>query len=91
MTNTIFAYHAYLRSAQWHNKRQRVLQRDNHRCALCGSTHQLEVHHNTYERLGHEKRSDLITLCADCHAIFHDRLCVHSVSLDEKMSKTHIA
>src|SRR5262245_9907301 len=44
-------------------------------CQVCGRKfpypfYGLEVHHNTYERLGNELPSDLIALCSGCHAIF---------------------
>jgi len=31
----------------------------------------LDVHHLLYDRLGHEKLSDLIVLCRLCHNAFH--------------------
>lgn len=34
---------------------------------------QLEVHHRTYERRGHERDSDLIALCWGCHEDTWDR------------------
>ena len=33
--------------------------------------YRLEVHHLTYERLGHEHPEDLIVLCPACHAAEH--------------------
>jgi 5-methylcytosine-specific restriction endonuclease McrA len=35
------------------------------RCRRSGLT--LQVHHKTYERLGHESPADLEVLCTDCH------------------------
>lgn len=35
------------------------------RCQLKST--RLELHHITYERLGHERRSDVQLLCFDCH------------------------
>jgi 5-methylcytosine-specific restriction endonuclease McrA len=61
-------YRAYLRSPQWAELRRLVLIRDGHECRYCGATVCLEVHHLTYERLYHEPLSDLICLCAGCHA-----------------------
>jgi 5-methylcytosine-specific restriction endonuclease McrA len=60
-------YRAYLRSERWQELRLLVLLRDNHACTQCGRTDNLEIHHRTYERLGCETLSDLITLCRDCH------------------------
>ena len=43
-----------------------------HKCRICADTAALEVHHNTYERLGHERAADLVVLCRACHQLFHD-------------------
>jgi choline dehydrogenase-like flavoprotein len=37
------------------------------RCEGCGTTHSLELHHKTYERLSRELLSDLELLCKSCH------------------------
>lgn len=61
-------------------KRQRVLERDGHRCKLGpheGDTYRLDVHHfkdvvpglgyvNAYDK---EEEKDLVTLCRACHGI----------------------
>jgi hypothetical protein len=60
-------YYDYIASDEWARKRKRVLERDNHECQTCLNGTDLEVHHKTYERLGHEHLSDLITLCRSCH------------------------
>jgi len=65
-------YDAYLRSADWARRRKAALLAAGHACQLCKSTAHLEVHHNTYERVGRELPSDLIVLCARCHAKHHD-------------------
>ncbi len=39
-------------------------------CQVCGSFGKgvrLEVHHKTYDRLGHEKDEDLVVCCDACH------------------------
>ena len=46
-----------------------ALDRDNHRCCLCGSGHRLHVHH-----IGDEDDhalGNLQTLCASCHRLQH--------------------
>lgn len=63
-------YEEYMRSPAWAAKRQQRLELDGHKCRTCGCTFEerpLQVHHVTYERLGHEELSDLITLCRSCH------------------------
>ncbi len=61
-------YHEYLLTPQWQTKRENVLIFWGHRCALCFSDINIEVHHRTYKRLGNELMTDLIALCSDCHS-----------------------
>ena len=61
-------YHEYIASKEWEAKRQERLEIDGHKCAVCGCTEGLSVHHLTYERLGHEDAlNDLITACSRHH------------------------
>lgn len=64
-------YEAYLMSDQFDKIRQSVLSRDNHKCVVCGSQDNLQVHHLTYENIYKEDIGDLITLCGSCHSIYH--------------------
>jgi hypothetical protein len=58
----------YYSSPAWAAKRTERLKIDGFRCAKCGFTRALEVHHINYDRFGHEDVSkDLITLCKKCH------------------------
>lgn len=58
----------YYHSPEWTEKRNARLRIDGFRCAKCGFTRALEVHHINYERLYREDVSrDLITLCKKCH------------------------
>ena len=34
----------------------------------------VQVHHKNYERVGNELESDLLTLCRNCHARYHDKI-----------------
>ena len=61
----------YLNTREWKVKRKRALIQAGNRCQICGSTHRLEVHHRTYERLGNELLSDLVVLCRKCHQHYH--------------------
>lgn len=67
-------YQEYLKSRSWHCRRIIALMRADYRCQLCNKTKELHVHHRTYESLGHEPISDLVVLCKDCHAKFHDKV-----------------
>jgi hypothetical protein len=69
---TTMPYAAYLKTAHWQDVRQRALGRAEGRCQLCGTAGSLDVHHNTYERRGKERPSDVIALCRTCHAKHHD-------------------
>ena len=52
--------------------RQRVLDRDGHRCVNCGSTETLEMHHVIPLSQGGTNHLDnLQTLCNPCHATTH--------------------
>jgi hypothetical protein len=53
-------YAEYLQTPHWRSLRAWALERAGNRCQLCGSAKELEVHHNTYERLGCEWPSDLV-------------------------------
>lgn len=44
------------------------------RCSACGEPWTLahgDLHHRTYDRLGHERFSDLVALCRPCHTRLH--------------------
>lgn len=65
-------YKQYLRTPEWQRTRAGALERANYRCSL-DVTHSdgLDVHHNTYERLGAELETDVIVLCHSCHHLHH--------------------
>jgi len=65
-------YSEYLRSREWKAKKAVALDYHGRKCADCGATEPLEVHHLTYKRLGREKMKDLLVLCGACHRIRHE-------------------
>ena len=72
-------YKDFLNTVYWKAIRQYKLDKANNKCALCNSKKRLNVHHKTYDRHGTEHLpevadEDLIVLCQDCHAKFHDKL-----------------
>lgn len=71
MSEKGFSYAKYRQSPQWAEKRKGALERADHRCQVCNSPHELEVHHRTYENICREKPSDLTVLCHTCHCLFH--------------------
>jgi 5-methylcytosine-specific restriction endonuclease McrA len=67
------AYRDYLSSDEWALVRVAALARANYRCARCMTTFDLQVHHITYDRLGHELPEDVMVLCDGCHDKEHRR------------------
>jgi len=67
-------YSAYLHSSHWKKTRTDALMRAGYRCQACSAKDQiLDVHHNSYDRLGHEEPQDLIVLCRSCHTKVHGK------------------
>jgi hypothetical protein len=60
-------YLRYLRSDEWREKRRLVLERDGYRRQLWLQHVATEVHHKSYEHLGHKSLEDFISLCRACH------------------------
>lgn len=55
-----------------HNKRQRILKRDGHKCVYCGSIENLQIHHKIpVSKGGNNSDKNLETICVDCHVIRH--------------------
>lgn len=72
-------YDNLLQDKRWQNKRNEILQRDEHKCSYCGSKINLQVHHKYYNKYPDGKKvkpwdypnDALITLCNDCHKKVH--------------------
>jgi 5-methylcytosine-specific restriction endonuclease McrA len=63
---------ARLDPLSYESLRQQILRRDAWRCQSCGTMTNLEVHHKEFRsHSGADSEENLITLCADCHAIAH--------------------
>lgn len=65
-------YQAYLMSPEWRVNRQPALDRAKGICERCHKAAVRNVHHLTYERVGHELPEDLIALCRSCHKRMHN-------------------
>lgn len=73
-------YKDYIKSRQWYARRERWEQEALKQCdgslsclgcgepwtGRCG-----DLHHLTYERIGHEAATDLVPLCRGCHSMLH--------------------
>jgi hypothetical protein len=60
------SYSRYLGTRRWRWRRRLVILRDGGGCRECYARG-TDVHHLTYERVGHERLGDLVLLCAECH------------------------
>jgi 5-methylcytosine-specific restriction endonuclease McrA len=69
-------YKKFLNTIYWDIVRNYTLYKAGYACGLCHRQGKLQVHHRTYEHRGSEiaHPGDLIVLCANCHAKFHDKL-----------------
>ena len=67
-------YYQELEHPLWKEKRKVILERDRYQCRICGSKHNLVVHHIKYsegKKAWQYPNLDLITLCEDCHKKVH--------------------
>jgi hypothetical protein len=71
------SYSEKLKDPRWQDKRNEILERDNHRCQLCGdNTEPLHVHHKYYQNFKEPwdyPNESLITLCEKCHNSQHNK------------------
>jgi len=68
-------YLEYINSPEWREKAEAAKKRAGYRCQVCNrprSEVQLDAHHRTYERLGHEDDGDITVLCRRCHDLFEN-------------------
>lgn len=70
--NETIEWGEYIHSVAWEETRQKIFRRDGFRCVCCGASKNLNVHHITYDNLGAERPSDLVTLCQKCHEKVHN-------------------
>lgn len=70
-------YKDFLQTPYWDFVTSMKKYRADYKCELCGATKYLQVHHKSYENHGREHTTqglkDLIVLCKNCHAKFHDK------------------
>ena len=67
-------YHEYLLSDHWKKLTEETKRLAGYRCQVCNADGELHTHHRTYERRGDEFQGDLVALCANCHALFHNKI-----------------
>lgn len=64
----------FLTSKEWKQLRADILERDGHKCCLCGSVQGLNVHHMLPQKFYKRFQLDcdnLITVCSKCHFSIH--------------------
>ena len=64
-------YNRYLNSDAWVKKREQRMALDGNTCA-CGIEAD-HVHHKTYENIGKEPMTDLVSMCESCHNSVHQK------------------
>jgi 5-methylcytosine-specific restriction endonuclease McrA len=63
-----FEYRRATQSLYWRALRRGLILERGYRCERCGWAYgKLQLHHRTYERLGHELPADVELLCTRCH------------------------
>src|ERR1700747_924693 len=73
---TYLRYRAYIKSDAWKLVRQRYMASNRPKvCCRCKTPYRtgFHLHHLTYERLGHERLTDLVLCCPSCHKEIHKR------------------
>ena len=75
-------YNAQLIDKRWLKKREQVFKLKGRKCGVCGTTHNLQIHHLRYfnDKYAWEyKMKDLVVLCESCHKR------KHCIDLDERL------
>lgn len=62
-----FNYHRYLASREWALLKRAVAERSEGLCERCHFRPAAEVHHLSYEHIGHEDLCELQHVCKPCH------------------------
>jgi hypothetical protein len=63
-------YDMYLQTRHWSRMTNQSHVFWGSRCALCNSFTSLQGHHRTYDRVGYELFTDVVSLCDECHELF---------------------
>ena len=64
-------YNKYLHSHHWINFKIRIYKKYK-RCRFCHITKNLNIHHLTYKRIGHERNKDVVVVCKPHHFMLHE-------------------
>ena len=64
----------YLSKIRYGGNREQIFERDEHKCKLCGSNKNLDIHHIDFSgesEVPNNETNNLITLCRSCHMKVH--------------------
>jgi hypothetical protein len=67
-------YKKYLDGNEWSSLRNLVFARSQCICEKCLVRPAIQVHHETYVRVGHERLEDLSAVCLECHRQLHPHM-----------------
>jgi len=69
-------YLEYIHSKTWAAKKAEFKASSlcQKKCYVCGARIKIDIHHDCYDRLGHEDLTDLLELCRSCHSELHRRV-----------------
>jgi len=57
----------------WQARKAKYIHDHTYECERCGQSHNLQLHHMTYDHEeGTERDEDLLLLCPSCHNEAHD-------------------
>lgn len=73
------SYKEYLLSPYWKRFSKSVRRKVCYCCKTKSCC--LSVHHKNYERLGNERKRDVVTVCSDCHDLIHEYVATGKTSL----------
>jgi hypothetical protein len=84
------SYGALILHPNWKSKRKEIIERDQFKCVICGSSDDLQVHHRQYHFIKAIQKFKvpwdyaghlLITLCSSCHGRGHSKFKVPSITI----------
>lgn len=66
-------YKVYIASEHWVKRKDMYFRNVSRKCAVCGSSKYINLHHAYYGEYGNERDEDLVPLCREHHEMFHEQ------------------
>ena len=79
-------YSVYILSKEWRTRCKEFYARYGRRCAACGDTEKIHLHHMSYRHLGNEEDGELAPLCKYCHKEYHELNGVQSDMIEKTVA-----